>query len=72
MTAATSPSSNTVLAHAGALVTATGGLVSYAAITARELGIPAVIGDPTACRRLRTGATVTVDPINATVVTAGD
>ncbi|QQS25559.1 MAG: hypothetical protein IPM43_04065 [Actinomycetota bacterium] len=72
VTAATSPSWNTVLAHAGALVTATGGLVSHAAITARELGIPAVIGDPTACRRLRTGATVTVDPINATVVTLGD
>ena len=68
ITPATSPSWNTVLVHAGALVTANGGLVSHAAVTARELGIPAVIGDPTACRRLRTGTIVTVDPVRATVV----
>ena len=41
ITAATSPSWNTMLVHAGALVTANGGLVSHAAVTARELGIPA-------------------------------
>jgi pyruvate,water dikinase len=68
ITRATSPSWNTLLVHAGALVTATGGLVSHAAVTARELGIAAIIGDPTACRRLRTGNIVTVDPIHATVV----
>ena len=45
ITSATSPSWNTLLVHAGALVTANGGLVSHAAVTARELGIPAVIGD---------------------------
>ena len=49
-------------------MTANGGLVSHAAVTARELGIPAVIGDPTACQRLRTGSVVTVDPVHATVV----
>ena len=54
--------------HAGALVTANGGLVSHAAVTARELGIPAIIGDATACQRLRTGSIVTVDPVRATVV----
>ena len=68
ITAATSPSWNTLLVHAGALVTSSGGLVSHAAVTARELGISAIIGDPTACRRLRTGSIVTVDPISATVV----
>lgn len=68
ITSANSPSWNTLLVHAGALVTASGGLVSHAAVTARELGIPAIIGDPTACRRLRTGSIVTVDPIHATVV----
>ena len=67
-TSATSPAWNTVLVHAGALVTANGGLVSHAAVTARELGIPAVIGDTTACTRLRTGCIVTVDPVRATVV----
>ena len=68
VTSATSPAWNTVLVHAGALVTANGGLVSHAAVTARELGIPAVIGDTTACTRLRTGSIVTVDPVRATVV----
>jgi pyruvate,water dikinase len=68
VTSATSPAWNTMLAHAGALVTANGGLVSHAAVIARELGIPAVIGDTTACTRLRTGCVVTVDPVLATVV----
>ena len=68
ITSATSPAWNTVLVHAGALVTANGGLVSHAAVIARELGIPAVIGDTTACARLRTGCVVTVDPIRATVI----
>ena len=67
ITSATSPSWNCLLVDAGGLVTASGGLVSHAAITARELGIAAVIGDPTACRRLRTGSIVTVDPVRATV-----
>jgi phosphohistidine swiveling domain-containing protein len=68
ITSATSPSWNTLLVHAGALVTANGGLVSHAAVTARELGIPAIIGDSTACQRLCTGSIVTVDPVRATVV----
>jgi rifampicin phosphotransferase len=67
VTAATSPTWNLVLAEAGALVTTTGGLMSHAAIIARELGIPAVIGDDTADRRLSTGETVTVDPRRALV-----
>ncbi len=71
ITSATSPSWNTLLVHAGALVTANGGLVSHAAVTARELGIPAIIGDPTACQRLSTGSIVTVDPVLATVVVSG-
>jgi rifampicin phosphotransferase len=70
ITPATSPSWNSLLAHAGALVTANGGLVSHAAVTARELGIAAIIGDPTACQRLRTGTMVTVDPVHATVLAA--
>jgi phosphohistidine swiveling domain-containing protein len=53
------------LVDAGALVTAAGGLVLHAAITARELGIPAVIGDASACVRLRTGVIVTLDPVRA-------
>ncbi len=66
ITQATSPAWNAILAQAGAIVTTSGGLVSHAAIIARELDIPAVIGDPAAAR-IVTGTTVTVDPRSGTV-----
>jgi phosphohistidine swiveling domain-containing protein len=69
ITRATSPSWNSILVLAGAIVTTTGGLVSHAAVIARELGIPAVVGDTTATERIVTGTTVTVDPVRATVTT---
>ena len=40
----TAPTYNAVLAIAGAIVVQEGGLLSHAAVMARELGIPAVIG----------------------------
>ena len=67
ITQVTSPSWNSILALAGALVTTSGGLVSHAAVIARELDIPAVIGDATAFDRFTTGTVVTVDPDTATV-----
>jgi rifampicin phosphotransferase len=63
----TSPSWNAVLAVAGALVTSTGGLACHAAFIARELGLPAVIGDTTAFERFETGDLIVVDPAVATV-----
>lgn len=66
----TTPSWNSILALAGAVVTTTGGLVSHAAVIARELDIPAVIGDTTAFDRFATGEMVTVDPAAATVTNA--
>ena len=42
----TTPSYNTVLGLAGAVVTSEGGPLCHAAVLARELGIPAVIGAP--------------------------
>ena len=48
---------------AGALVTEEGGLLCHAAVIARELGIPALIGESTAIQRITTGAMVTVDPV---------
>ncbi len=66
----TCPAWNSILALAGALVTTTGGLASHAAIMARELDIPAVLGHATACDRVRTGMVVTVDPVRATVTPA--
>lgn len=63
----TSPSWNALLAHAGGLVTTTGGLACHAAAIARELGLPAVIGDTTAFDRFTTGDLVSIDPVAATV-----
>lgn len=58
---ATSPAFNSVLAIAGAVVTVDGGVLSHAAVLARELGVPAVIGAPDAMS-IPDGATVEVDP----------
>lgn len=63
---ATSPAFNAVLAIAGAVVTANGGGLSHAAVLARELGIPAVVGAP-GVLAIADGSTVTVDPVAGTV-----
>jgi pyruvate,water dikinase len=70
ITQATSPTWNVVLGHAGALVTTTGGLLSHAAVLARELGIPALIGHREAREGITTGMVVTVDPTAGTVTRA--
>jgi phosphohistidine swiveling domain-containing protein len=57
----TTPAYNTVLPLAGAVVTAEGGPLSHAAVLARELGIPAVVG-VTGALTIPDGATVEVDP----------
>ncbi len=59
---ATSPAFNTVLAIAGAVVTANGGAMSHAAVLARELGIPAVVGAGAALD-IADGSLVEVDPV---------
>ncbi len=63
---ATSPAFNSVLAIAGAVVTAHGGALSHAAVLARELGIPAVIGAAGALT-IPDGSIVEVDPVAGTV-----
>jgi pyruvate,water dikinase len=67
ITTVTAPAWNVVIAQAGALVTTAGGLLSHAAVIARELGIPAIIGVGEATRHIASGAIVTVDPVTATV-----
>ena len=67
ITSATSPTWNVALGYAGALVTTTGGLLSHAAVLARELGIPALIGDLDARQRITTGMLVTIDPLAGTL-----
>ena len=56
----TTPDWGPVMATASAIVTNHGGRTCHAAIVARELGIPAVVGAGDATERIRTGAPVTV------------
>lgn len=56
----TMPDWGTVMKAAAALVTNRGGRTCHAAIVARELGIPAVVGCGTATTAIRTGDEVTV------------
>ena len=58
---ATSESLNLALSLAGAVITDIGGVLSHAAIMAREYGIPAVVGTEQATTRLSNGDLVTVD-----------
>ena len=57
---ATSPDWEPVMKTAGAIVTDHGGRTCHAAIVARELGVPAVVGCGNATTTLRTGQRVTV------------
>lgn len=63
----TTPTWSPLFAVAGALVTDNGGVLSHAAIVARENGLPAVVGTVTATAVLRDGAEVVVDGSRGTV-----
>ena len=56
----TDPDWEPIMKHAGAIVTNRGGRTCHAAIVARELGIPAVIGCGNATQAIRTGENITV------------
>ena len=56
----TTPDWEPVMKTAAAIVTEHGGRTCHAAIVARELGIPALVGAPGACTRLADGQAVTV------------
>ncbi|WP_456447512.1 phosphoenolpyruvate synthase [Oceanithermus sp.] len=60
VTTITDPDWEPIMKEAAAIVTDRGGRTSHAAIVARELGIPAVVGSENATRVLRTGKEVTV------------
>ena len=55
-----------------AVVTETGGMLSHAAVIAREYGIPAVLAVPQATQRLRDGQLVRVDGGVGTVTVIDD
>jgi pyruvate,water dikinase len=63
----TSPSWVPTMARAGAVVTDRGGVLSHAAIVARELNKPTVTGTLNATRRMRTGDRYEVDGSRGTV-----
>jgi rifampicin phosphotransferase len=67
----TSPAFNAVLPLASALVVEHGGLVSHAALVARELGIPAVVGVRGATSNIEDGERIQVDAANGRVVLLG-
>ena len=56
-----------LFAIAGAVVTDAGGILAHSAISAREYGIPCVVGTSTATRLIPDGAFVTVDGVAGTV-----
>ncbi len=68
--ATTTPAWCIAIATAAGLVTESGGDLSHPAITAREVGIPAVVGVTGATTRWRTGDVITVDGTAGTVLVA--
>jgi pyruvate,water dikinase len=63
----TNPDWVPTIRRAAALVTDGGGMTCHAAIVARELGVPCVVGARTATATLRDGELVTVDGVRGTV-----
>jgi pyruvate,water dikinase len=63
----TTPAFNMALSIAGAVVVEEGGLLSHAAVIARELGLPAVIGTAGCMTEIADGALVEVDPVRGQV-----
>ena len=61
VTRSTSTAFNYVLPRVGAIVTDRGGIMSHAAIVAREYGLPAVVGCMVAGKTIANGAMVRVD-----------
>lgn len=66
VTSGTCPAWNALLAHAGGVVTEEGGPLSHAAVIAREVGLPALIGTAGAMT-IPDGASVELDPRAGTV-----
>ncbi|MBD7919933.1 pyruvate, phosphate dikinase [Cellulomonas sp. Sa3CUA2] len=65
----TDPAWTPLLRMAAGVVTETGGVLSHAAIVARERGVPAVLGVAGATTALTDGVTLTVDGAAGTVTT---
>ena len=64
---ATSPDLLSAMKKAAAIVTNVGGLIAHAAITARELKIPCIVGTTNATQIFKDGDLVEVDATKGTV-----
>ncbi|CAN5627741.1 PEP-utilizing enzyme [soil metagenome] len=64
----TTPSWAPVFSRIGAAVSDSGGIMSHAAIVAREYGLPAVVGTANGTERIRTGQRVRVDGNTGVVI----
>lgn len=67
VTSMTRPEFYPILKKAAAIVTEEGGLTSHAAISARELGIPCIVGTKIATSAIKTGDTVEVDAVKGII-----
>jgi pyruvate, water dikinase len=67
----TSPAWAPIFSKIKATVTDVGGVMSHAAIVAREYGLPAVVGTGRATAAIRTGQTIRVDGTEGTVTVLG-
>lgn len=67
VTEMTRPQIFSACSRAAAIVTDEGGIICHAAIVARELGIPCIVGTKTATRMLNDGDEVEVDAENGVV-----
>jgi len=67
ITTTTTPAWTPLFPSLGALVTETGGILSHAAVVAREYGLPAVVGAAGATRAIVDGSRVRVDGDTGTV-----
>ncbi|WP_344084159.1 PEP/pyruvate-binding domain-containing protein [Luedemannella helvata] len=65
----TDPAWTPLLRVVAGVITEVGGVLSHAAIVARERGIPAVLGVPDATTRLDDGATITIDGATGAITT---
>ena len=57
----TTPDYVPLMQKAAAIVTDQGGILSHAAIVARELKVPCIVGTNDATSKLKNGASITVD-----------
>jgi rifampicin phosphotransferase len=68
VTTTTTPAWTPLFRALGGLVTETGGILSHAAVVAREYGLPAVVGAAGACSAIPDGARIRIDGSSGTIL----